>query len=126
MFLAPETFFLLVVMVQGFRAYAADFFRYHGADGSRLSPIRITGSALELVFCNLRQLRGNADALDAARYSTAKASYSVMQECNADQSAYASGKRKLDADSRHSLTPKTRKQGLKELRQFGKDVTNTL
>lgn len=122
MFLAPETFFLTVLLIQGFRAWSSEFFRFHRADGARLFLVRITGSALELVFCNLRQQPGHHGAISEHDFQKGYASYLVTQECNAFNSPYNIDNKKPH-DSRHSLNPMTR-SGLK--RKYLGDVSNVM
>jgi hypothetical protein len=105
LFLADQTFFLQCVLTQGFRAYAAEFFRIHKDDGARLFPIRFTGSALELIFCNFRQLPGRRGAISEEDYQKAYSIHLLTQECNADRSSYAL--EKGTPSSRASLTPTT-------------------
>ena len=119
-FLSPVTYFLLACSVHGFRGFCLDFFRRHGNYQYRLYPVRFTGSALELFFCNMRQMRGTKGALTEAQYQSNVAAYVVNQETKtalASASACARGLPGAHRENNHrenaNLDPKTPKQAHK-------------
>jgi hypothetical protein len=79
-FLAWQTFDLWRVMIRGFQGYCRDFFqRYGDIHDVFLKPSRMTGSALELIFCCLKQLKGANGAISEAQLEDAISSLMVQK-----------------------------------------------
>jgi hypothetical protein len=85
LFLAWQTFDLLRVLLYGFKEYCRFFFEKYGHVRPRpfISPIRMTGSALELIFCILKQMKGAAGMMNEAKMEDALATL-VMQKVTGD------------------------------------------
>eukprot|EP00733_Pompholyxophrys_punicea_P000669 Pompholyxophrys_punicea_v1_NODE_225_length_2691_cov_20.567147.p1 type:complete len:789 gc:universal NODE_225_length_2691_cov_20.567147:2426-60(-) len=83
LFLAWQTYDLWRIMVHGFYGYCENFFQRHAQANFKayLKPIRMSGSALELVFSALRQMKGDAASLNEGKFMTAKANY-ILHELN--------------------------------------------
>jgi hypothetical protein len=94
------SWFITIVCIQGFRAYAQEFFRIHVHDGLRLYPIRAT-----LVFFAIcARCAENNGGLDENRYATAIRACLTTQQCYPAQSSYMLPENKHKApESRYSL-----------------------
>lgn len=68
-FIAPQSLRSIMLTVQGFRGFAADFFQRH--PGSYLPPLRFSSSYLESFFGEARAGSGDAGKALAALYATA-------------------------------------------------------
>eukprot|EP00734_Pompholyxophrys_sp_LG126_P000212 Pompholyxophrys_sp_v1_NODE_51_length_2938_cov_13.599723.p1 type:complete len:769 gc:universal NODE_51_length_2938_cov_13.599723:515-2821(+) len=79
LFLAWQTYDLWRIMVKGFCFYCQSFFKRHDQGNFYLKPIRMSGSAIELVFSALRQMKGSSASLTEAKFITAKANF-MMHE----------------------------------------------
>eukprot|EP00733_Pompholyxophrys_punicea_P001031 Pompholyxophrys_punicea_v1_NODE_430_length_1986_cov_6.927536.p3 type:complete len:110 gc:universal NODE_430_length_1986_cov_6.927536:383-54(-) len=95
------------MMISGFSHYCHSFFKRHACriGHGYLKPVRMTGSAIELVFSALRQMKGAA-SLTEAKFCTAKANY-IMQQINDPKThnQYFGGQQAVQAQStgkRHS------------------------
>lgn len=73
---------LLRIDVYGFKAFREDFLKKY--PGYFISPLRISGSAVESLFS---QFKHNADGkLDACNYTTARCAHLVQQSVSAHHS----------------------------------------
>jgi len=97
-FLSHVTWHLLACTVNGFRGFCKDFFARRASEQSsksfmfRIYPIRLTGSALELLFCIVRQMRGVKGGLTHKQFQINLAAHRMSQlHRTASKSPYRAG-----------------------------------
>ena len=73
---------LLRIDVYGFKAFCEDFLKKH--PGYFISPLRISGSAVESLFSQYKHNAGGK--LDACNYATARCAHLVQQSVSAHHS----------------------------------------
>jgi hypothetical protein len=67
-FLAWQTWDLLRLTIEGFLGYAEWFFAAH--PGYYIVPVRYNGSAIETLFSQVKQAKGDSSTLTAAKYDS--------------------------------------------------------
>jgi len=123
LFLSDQTIFLLVTMINGFKFFVTNFFTRHPA--KFLMPIRITGSALELLFCEIRQcMHSRGQELDARAYTSILSGLTVDHKgASIAQSSYSNdlSKEEQAALRQHSagsgLQPVSQRKIRKQLKE---------